>query len=71
MEAFDEVVVDRALRIAQVDAHLETIRDDRLYLGEYRVMASSGTTERRGVYVWNQRDWLESSWCQVTASRSR
>jgi phenylacetate-coenzyme A ligase PaaK-like adenylate-forming protein len=59
MEAFDNVVVDRALRLADVEAHLTTIRGDRLYRGEYRIMASSGTTGRRGVYVWNQRDWLD------------
>ena len=59
MGAFDDVVADPALRLADVEAHLATIRDDRLYLGEYRIMASSGTTGRRGVYVWNQRDWLD------------
>jgi phenylacetate-CoA ligase len=59
MGAFDDVVADPALRLAEVEAHLSTIRDDRLHLGEYRIMASSGTTGRRGVYVWNERDWLD------------
>jgi phenylacetate-CoA ligase len=59
MEAFDDVVADPALRLPAVEAHLTTVRDDRLYLGKYRIMASSGTTGHRGVYVWNQRDWLD------------
>jgi phenylacetate-CoA ligase len=59
MGAFNDVVADPALRLAEVDAYLATVRDDQLYLGEYRIMASSGTTGRRGVYVWNQRDWLD------------
>jgi phenylacetate-CoA ligase len=59
MDAFDDVVTDPALRIAGVETHLATLDDDRRYLGEYRIMASSGTTGHRGIYVWNQRDWLE------------
>lgn len=59
MGAFDDVVTDKALRLAEVETHLLTIRDDCLYLGEYRIMASSGTTGLRGVYAWNQRDWLD------------
>jgi phenylacetate-coenzyme A ligase PaaK-like adenylate-forming protein len=59
MAAFDDVVTDPALRIAGVEAHLASVAGDCRYLGEYRIMASSGTTGRRGVYVWSQRDWLE------------
>ena len=59
MGAFDDVVADPALRLPEVEAQLATIGDDRLYLGEYRIMASSGTTGRRGIYVWNRRDWLD------------
>jgi phenylacetate-CoA ligase len=58
-EAFDDVVTEPTLRLAGVEANLATIQDDRLYLDEFRIMASSGTTGRRGIYVWNQRDWLE------------
>jgi phenylacetate-CoA ligase len=59
MEAFDDVISDPTLQLAGVEAHLAALQGDQLYLGEYRIMASSGTTGRRGIYVWNQRDWLE------------
>ena len=70
MEAFDDVVTDPALRIAGVEAHLANIQGDRLYLGQYRIMASSGTTGRRGVYVWNQHDWLDLLGVVIHATRA-
>jgi phenylacetate-coenzyme A ligase PaaK-like adenylate-forming protein len=70
MEAFDDVVIDRELRRAGVEAHLATVERDRLYLGEYRIMASSGTTGLHGVYVWNQSDWLDLLGLVMRASRT-
>ncbi|KGN29839.1 hypothetical protein N802_10450 [Knoellia sinensis KCTC 19936] len=55
--SFDDVVTDPRLRIDEVEAHLDRVRDDELHLGAYRVMASSGSTGRRGVYVWGTDDW--------------
>jgi phenylacetate-CoA ligase len=60
MEAFDDVVTDARLRLDDVERHLEGVRDDVLHLDEFRVMASSGSTGRRGVYVWNRADWLQA-----------
>ncbi len=60
MAGFDRVVTDPRLTSARVEAHVEVVREDELYLGEYRIMASSGSTGRRGVYVWSRRDWLEA-----------
>ena len=57
MASFDDVVSDRRLRRAELEQHIETLRDDELYLGEHRVMASSGTTGRHGIYVYDRAAW--------------
>ena len=43
-------------RARQAAARERWSRDE---LDAYRIMASSGTTGRRGVYVWSERDWLD------------
>ncbi|HEY8517018.1 MAG TPA: hypothetical protein VIS07_16025 [Candidatus Binatia bacterium] len=57
MARFDDWVTDRRLRLADLDAHLAKARGDELYLGDYRVMATSGTTGRRGIFVYSRADW--------------
>ena len=42
MERFDDIVSDPRLRRDELLEHLGRIHDDTLYLGEYRVMTSSG-----------------------------
>jgi phenylacetate-coenzyme A ligase PaaK-like adenylate-forming protein len=59
MSQFDAFVTDPRLRHADLEAHLETVEDDTLYQGEYRVMCSSGSTGRKGVYVYDRREWSE------------
>lgn len=59
MGAFDRIVADSRLRLADVEAELAATTTDRLYLEEYRLMASSGSTGRRAVYVWSRADWLQ------------
>jgi phenylacetate-coenzyme A ligase PaaK-like adenylate-forming protein len=58
MERFDDWVTDPKLRLADLEGHLRGLAGDQLYLGQYRVMASSGTTGRRGVFVFSRADWL-------------
>jgi phenylacetate-coenzyme A ligase PaaK-like adenylate-forming protein len=60
MERFDDWVTDPRLRLADLDRHLESIRGDDLYLGEYRAMATGGTTGRRGIFVYSRAEWLVS-----------
>ena len=43
MENFDELVTDRAVRIADVERHLTTLRGDERFLGRYWVNATSGS----------------------------
>lgn len=58
MERFDNWVTDPRLKLSEVEHHLEGLAGDELHLGQYRVMASSGSTGRRGVFVYSRRDWL-------------
>jgi phenylacetate-CoA ligase len=57
MEGFDQLVTDRRLRRDDLLAHLERIDRDELYLGEYRAMATSGSSGRKGVFVYDRRAW--------------
>lgn len=56
MENFDELVVDPTIRRAEVLAHLER-GDDELYLDRYVVAATSGSTGRRGVFLFDRDEW--------------
>jgi phenylacetate-CoA ligase len=57
MEAFDELVTDRAIRLRDVEQHVQR-GDDALYLGRYTVLSTSGTTGQRGVFLFDPREWL-------------
>src|SRR4051794_39680144 len=57
MESFDQLVTDGGLRRDELLAHLERIERDELYLGEYRAMATSGSSGRKGVFVYDRRAW--------------
>ncbi len=57
MERFGDWVCDRRLDLAGVQAHLETVRGDERYLGEYRCLATSGTTGRPGMFVYDRDEW--------------
>ena len=76
MERFDEWVCDPRLRLPEVESHLERIRGDELYLGEYRCLPTGGTTGRRGVFVYDREEWrrcLSSfiRWSELMGARSR
>ncbi len=57
MERFDDVVTDPRLRLAALLDHLEHVDGDELYLGEYRVMTSSGSSGRKAVFVYDRPAW--------------
>ena len=58
MERFDELVTERRLRRDDLLEHLVQIHDDTLYLGEYRVMTSSGSSGRKAVFVYDRAGWI-------------
>src|SRR5918994_629046 len=58
MEHFDEVVTDPTVRLTDVEAHLTTLSGgDELLGGRYRVASTSGTTGRRGLFLWDPGEW--------------
>jgi phenylacetate-coenzyme A ligase PaaK-like adenylate-forming protein len=58
MESFDELVTEPQLRRDVLLEHLARIHDDVLYLGEYRVMTSSGSSGRKAVFVYDRPGWV-------------
>jgi phenylacetate-CoA ligase len=66
MENFDSLVTRPGLRLADVENYLATLRGNELFQGKYFVSATAGTTGRRGIFLWNFREWV-----QVVASYNR
>ena len=60
MEHFDEVVTDRSVRLTDVEAFLRDTNGDRLFKNRYVALATSGSTGLRGVFLFDQREWVES-----------
>jgi phenylacetate-CoA ligase len=65
---FDELVTDPRLRLAELLDHLARIEGDALYLGEYRVMTSSGSSGRKAVFVYDRGAWAQC--CAMYLRRS-
>jgi phenylacetate-CoA ligase len=57
MAEFDRIVTDRRLRLADAERHLAGERAGEPLFGEYRVVASGGTTGERAVVVYDQPAW--------------
>jgi phenylacetate-coenzyme A ligase PaaK-like adenylate-forming protein len=58
MENFDDLVTDRAIHLADVERHLDILRGDERFLGRYWVNATSGSTGRRGLFLFNRSEWV-------------
>ena len=57
MEHFDELVTDPRLRRAELLGHVEALTGDALHLGRYRVMTTSGSSGRKGLFVYDRPAW--------------
>jgi len=57
MEQFDEVVTDPRLKLRELREHLRNLMQDEYYLGEYRVLSTSGSTGVPAVFVYDRRAW--------------
>ncbi len=76
MERFDEWVTDPRLRLSQVEAHLERVRGDELYLGAYRCLPTGGTTGSKGIFVYDRDEWRQCltallRWGELIGNRPR
>jgi phenylacetate-coenzyme A ligase PaaK-like adenylate-forming protein len=56
MNEWDRVVTDRRLDLAGAERHLAGDTSD-LYLDEYRVLATGGSTGKRGVFVYGREEF--------------
>jgi phenylacetate-CoA ligase len=56
MDHFDEIVTDRRLSLDLVEAHLDQ-RSEAYLLGHYTAVTSSGSSGRRGVFVYDWDGW--------------
>jgi phenylacetate-coenzyme A ligase PaaK-like adenylate-forming protein len=63
MEHFDEIVTDPSVHLRDLEQHLSTLEGDYRFRG-YWVSATSGSTGRRGVFVCDRGEWMDSraSW---------
>lgn len=57
MDNFDRLVTDPRIRLREVRDHLDRAEGDALYLDEYRVMSTSGTTGLKGIFLYSRREW--------------
>jgi len=57
MENFDDLVTDRRLRREELLKRVEETGRDEYYLGNYRVMTTSGSSGRKGLFVYDEPGW--------------
>jgi phenylacetate-CoA ligase len=57
MANFDGIVTDRRLNKAQAESHLAAVTSDAYVLGSYHVVASGGSSGRRGVFIYDWDAW--------------
>lgn len=56
MEHFDEIVTDRAIHLQEVKQFLAEMSEPKLFLGRYRIMATSGSTGEPGVFLFSRSE---------------
>jgi phenylacetate-CoA ligase len=57
VDRFDDVVTDPSLRSAELLAHVEGADADVLYRDRYRVIATSGSSGRKALFVYDREAW--------------
>jgi putative adenylate-forming enzyme len=60
MENFDELVTDPAVRLADLETFLKQEPGPKLFRDRYVVLATSGSTGRRGVFLFNEQEWMNA-----------
>jgi putative adenylate-forming enzyme len=58
MEHFGELVTDPMVRLANIEEHVASLQGNERYLGRYYVASTSGSTGRRGLFLWNLDEWV-------------
>jgi len=57
MDNFDRFVTDPRLKLTELQTHIRQLSGDEYYLGEYRVLTTSGSSGLKGVFVFNRKEW--------------
>lgn len=57
MENYDEIVTDPRLRRDELLAWVEGLHRDEMFAGGYRVMTTSGSSGRKGLFVYDAAGW--------------
>jgi phenylacetate-coenzyme A ligase PaaK-like adenylate-forming protein len=57
VERFDDIVTDPSLRSDELLAHVEAADADVLYRDRYRVIATSGSSGRKALFVYDRPAW--------------
>lgn len=58
MDDFDRWVTNPQIRLADVQSHLDGLdRRDDYYLGRYRAMTTGGSSGRKGIFLFDRRQW--------------
>jgi phenylacetate-coenzyme A ligase PaaK-like adenylate-forming protein len=58
MEVYDDLVTDRAVRLADVRNHIADNTAQKLFQGRYQVCATSGTSGQPGIFLYDRREWV-------------
>jgi phenylacetate-CoA ligase len=58
MESFDELVTDRSVSLADAESFLRSNRANGLFRDRYVTLSTSGSTGRRGVFLFDPDEWL-------------
>ncbi len=58
MENFDDLVTDRCVRLADAEAFLRASSGGQLFHDRYVALSTSGSTGRRGVFLFDPQEWL-------------
>lgn len=57
MGHFDDWVTDPRLKLAEIERQIATDPEEQYYLGEYRIVATSGSSGLRGIFVYDRKEW--------------
>ncbi|MBV9156018.1 MAG: hypothetical protein JO097_07130, partial [Acidobacteriaceae bacterium] len=58
MEHFDELVTDQSLRLSRLEEFLGCMNATDLFEGRYVVLSTSGSTGRRGIFLFSESEWI-------------
>lgn len=60
MANFDAMVTDSRLQLRRIEEAVQNSEPNEYYLGDYRILLTSGSTGQRGVTLYNRREWSRS-----------